>query len=97
MSALSYKREKKIELYNNLPPPPILLSNTTPSFHPSTLYHIAQPTEAHTPQVAVDPGSHPNTAGEESPPTNSPALGAQSHRTQHLSMSVLISQLRRIL
>ena len=34
------------------------------------MYHITQPTEAHTPQAAADPGSGPNTAAEESPPDN---------------------------
>ena len=54
-------------------PPPILLSNTTPSFHPSTVYHITQSIEAHAPQAAVDPSFDSNTAGEESSPddTNS--------------------------
>jgi len=49
-----------------------ILCNTTPSFHPSTMHHITQPTEAHTPQAAVaaDPSSDPNTAGEEAPPDN---------------------------
>ena len=34
------------------------------------MYHITQPTEAHTPQAAADPGSGPNTAGQESPLDN---------------------------
>ena len=34
------------------------------------MYHIIQPTEAHTPQAAADPGCGPNTAGEESLPDN---------------------------
>ena len=60
-SILQKRKKNKTELYNNL-----LLSNTTLSFHPSTVYHITQPTEAHTPQTAADPGSGPNTAGQKS-------------------------------
>ena len=47
------------------------------------MYHITQPTEAHTPQAAADPGSDPNTAGEESPPDNT------NSRTPALAYTVL--------
>ena len=30
------------------------------------MYHITQPTEAHTPQAVADPGPGPNIAGQES-------------------------------
>ena len=32
------------------------------------MYHITQPIEAHAPKAAADPGSDPNTAGEEDSP-----------------------------
>jgi hypothetical protein len=58
MSALSYKKKENTVLYNNLP-------STLSPIHPSTMHHIIQPTEAHTPQAAADPGSDPKAAGEE--------------------------------